>query len=145
MKRNKTIYAKKETVKRSWYLVDVSGKVLGRVATRLATYLRGKHKEIYSPHVDCGDYIVVINASKIRVTGKKNQQKQYFRHSGYPHGQKLLSFEVMLARKPAKVVQLAVAGMLPKNRLGRAMLKKLKIYCGGQHPHQAQNPEKLEV
>ncbi|MBU1027305.1 MAG: 50S ribosomal protein L13 [Candidatus Margulisbacteria bacterium] len=145
MKKNKTKYEKKETVKRDWYLVDVSGKVLGKFAVKLATYLRGKHKAIYTPHVDCGDYIVVINADKLVVTGKKMEQKIYFTHSGYPGGKKLLSLEEMMQRKPEKVVQLAVAGMLPKSKLGRKMLTKLKVYAGSAHPHKAQKLQKLEV
>lgn len=145
MKKNKTVYAKKENFIRNWYLVDAKNKILGRLAQRLAVYLRGKHKEIYSPHVDCGDFMLVVNAGKIRVTGKKQKQKTYFTHSGYPAGDKLLSFETMMAKSPAKVLRLAVAGMLPKNRLGRAMIKKLKVYAGEVHPHQAQKLEKLEV
>jgi large subunit ribosomal protein L13 len=145
MKKNRTVYARKETLKRDWYLVDAAGKVLGRVATKLATYLRGKHKPIFSPHVDCGDFIVVINADKIKVTGDKEKQKTYFSHSGYPGGDKLISFEKLLERSPEKVVQLAVSGMLPKNRLGRQMIKKLKIYAGEKHPHLSHKIQKLEV
>lgn len=145
MKKNKTLYPKKEEIKRDWYIVDASGKTLGRMATRVATYLRGKHKPIFSPHVDCGDYVVVINAARIWVSGKKQKQKIYFTHSDYPSGHKLLSFEEMIKRAPEKVIRLSVAGMLPKNRLGRQMLKKLKVYAGDRHPHQAQKLQKLEV
>lgn len=145
MKKNKTVYAKKETIKRDWFIADAKGKVLGRLAAKLATYLRGKHKPIYTPHVDCGDFLVLINAEKIRVTGKKTKQKTYFTHSGYPGGMKLLNFEKMMEKDPVKVIKLAVSGMLPKNRLGRQMIKKLKVYVGSDHPHKAQNPQKLEV
>lgn len=145
MKKNKTIFAKKEEMKRDWYVVDAADKVLGRISTKIATYLRGKHKPIFSPQVDCGDYVVIINADKVRVTGKKERQKLYFTHSGYPGGQKLLSFEKMMEKSPEKVILHAVAGMLPKNRLGRQILKKLKVYVGEKHPHQAQKLNKLEV
>lgn len=145
MKKNKTVYAKKDSVKRDWYIMDASGKTLGRMAVKLATYLRGKHKPIFSPHVDCGDYVVVINAARVWVSGKKKEQKTYFTHSGYPGGQKLLSFEEMIKRNPEKVIRLSVAGMLPKNRLGRQIIKKLKIYAGDKHPHRAQKMQKLEV
>lgn len=145
MKKNKSIFAKKEEVKRDWYLVDASGKILGRMATKIATYLRGKHKPIFSPHVDCGDYIVVVNAAKLRVSGKKEKQKHYFTHSGYPAGDKMLSFEKMMEKSPERVMRLAIAGMLPKNRLGRKIIKKLKIYPGAEHPHHAQKIQKLEV
>ncbi len=145
MKKNKTVFAKKEELKRDWYLVDAAGNVLGRMATKIATYLRGKHKPIFSPHIDCGDFVVVINAAKVRVTGKKEKQKLYFTHSGYPAGDKLLSFEKMMEKHPGKMIELAVAGMLPKNRLGRAIIKKLKIYSGAEHPYQSQKLKKLEV
>jgi large subunit ribosomal protein L13 len=145
MKKNKTVFAKKEEIKREWYLVDATGKVLGRMSTKISTYLRGKHKPIFSPQVDCGDYVVVINAAKVRVTGRKQKQKLYFTHSGYPAGDKLLSFEKMIEKRPEEVVRLSVAGMLPKNRLGRQVLKKLKIYPGAEHPHQGQKIHKLEV
>ena len=145
MKKNKTIFAKNETLKRDWFLMDASGKTLGRMATRLAVYLRGKHKPIFTPHVDCGDYIVVVNAAKVRLTGKKAESKLYFSHSGYPGGQKLITFEKMLEKSPEKVVRLAVAGMLPKNRLGRKIIKKLKIYAGEAHPHQTQKLAKLDI
>ena len=145
MKKNKTIFAKKEEIKRDWYLVDASEKVLGRMSTKIATYLRGKHKPIFSPQVDCGDYVVVINAAKVRVTGRKEKQKLYFTHSGYPAGDKLISFEKLMQKSPEKVIRLSVAGMLPKNRLGRQVLRKLKIYAGAKHPHQSQKLSKLEV
>lgn len=145
MKKNKTIFAKNETVKRDWYVVDAADKILGRVATRVATYLRGKHKPIYSPQADCGDFVVVINAEKVRVSGKKSKQKTYFTHSGYPGGAKTFTFEKMMEKNPEKVVRLSIAGMLPKNRLGRKMIKKLKIYPGAEHPHQVKNIQKLEV
>ncbi|MFH1683497.1 MAG: 50S ribosomal protein L13, partial [Candidatus Margulisiibacteriota bacterium] len=130
---------------RAWYLVDVSGKVLGRASTKIATYLRGKHKAIFSPQADCGDFIIVVNAAKVRVTGKKDKQKLYFTHSGYPGGDKLFSFEKMMEKKPEEVIRHSVAGMLPKNRLGRQIIKKLKIYSGAEHPHKSQKIEKLEV
>ena len=145
MKKNKTVYANKETIKRDWYLIDASGLILGRMSTKIATYLRGKHKAIYSPHVDCGDFIVVVNADKVRVSGKKVKQKTYFTHSGYPGGDKTLNFTKMMANDSTKVIHLAVAGMLPKNRLGRVMIKKLKVYAGQEQPHQAQKIKKLEV
>jgi large subunit ribosomal protein L13 len=145
MKRNKTVFAKKESVKRDWYLLDASGKVLGRMATKLAVYLRGKHKPIFTPSVDCGDFIVVVNAAKVRLTGKKAEQKIYFTHSGYPGGAKSLTFEKMMGKSPERVVRLAVEGMLPKNRLGRQMIKKLKIYAGTEHPHKSVKLQKLEV
>lgn len=145
MKKNKTKFAKRENMKRDWYLVDATGKVLGRMATRIAVYLRGKHKPIFSPQVDCGDFVVVINAAKVRITGRKEKQKLYFTHSGYPAGHKLLSYGEMMERGPERVVRLAVAGMLPKNRLGRAIIKKLKIYTGAEHPHKSVKLKKLEV
>lgn len=145
MKKNKTLYARQETVKRNWYEIDVSGVILGKVATKVATYLRGKHKTIYSPHVDCGDFIIIVNADKIRVSGKKEKDKMYFTHSGFPGGDKLLAFEEMMKRDPAKVLRHAVAGMLPKNRLGRQLIKKLKVYVGKEHPHKAHKIQKLEV
>ena len=117
----------------------------GRMSTKIATYLRGKHKPIFSPQADCGEFVVVINAAKLRVTGKKREQKLYFTHSGYPGGDKLLSFEKMMEKDPERVLRLAVAGMLPKNRLGRQVIKKLKIYAGEKHPHQAHKMQKLEV
>ncbi|MFH1826341.1 MAG: 50S ribosomal protein L13 [bacterium] len=145
MKKNKTIYARKETATHDWFIIDAAGKPLGKVATRAAVYLRGKHKAIFTPHVDTGDFIIVINAGKVRVSGKKDEQKTYFTHSGYPGGMKLLPFKDMIKRDPIKVIQLAVTGMLPKNRLGRQIIKKLKVYAGSEHPHNPKNIKKLEV
>lgn len=130
MKRKKTFIAKSEGLSRQWFRVDASDKVLGRLATKVATYLRGKHKPIFTPHVDCGDFIVVINAEKIRVTGKKLKGKMYFTHSGYPAGDKLLSYEKVAASFPERIIRLAVRGMLPHNRLGDKMINKLKIFKG---------------
>lgn len=141
----KTFFAKKEKIERNWYLVDAAGKTLGRLATRLATLLRGKHKPIFTPSVDCGDYVVVINAEKVRVTGKKEKDKLYFTHSGYPRGDKLLSLEKVRQTNPQRIIKLAVWGMLPKGRLGRIIFKKLKVYAGESHPHQAQKLERLEL
>ena len=141
----KTISAKPETVKRDWYIVDAEGKTLGRMAAEIAHRLRGKHKPEYTPHVDTGDYIVVINAEKVRVTGNKAKDKMYHRHSGYPGGLKSMSFEKLIERAPERVIQSAVKGMLPKGPLGRAMFKKMKVYAGGEHPHAAQQPKELTV
>ena len=137
--------AKKDLVEREWYLVDAEGKVLGRLASEIARRLRGKHKAIYTPYVDTGDFIVVVNAEKISLTGKKTSDKVYYHHSGYPGGIKAITAEKLLKVKPAELLRTAVKGMLPKNTLGRAMLKKLKIYKGVSHPHDAQNPKVLEV
>ncbi|MFO8153643.1 50S ribosomal protein L13 [Thioalkalivibrio sp.] len=141
----KTISAKPSEVERDWYLVDANGKTLGRLATEIARRLRGKHKPVYTPHVDTGDYIVVVNAEKIRVSGKKASDKMYYRHSGYPSGLKQANFAQMIERAPERVLELAVKGMLPKNPLGRAMFKKLKVYAGSQHRHAAQQPRPLEI
>jgi len=141
----KTYSAKPETVERDWYVVDAEGKTLGRLATEVASRLRGKHKPVYTPHVDTGDYIVVINADKVHVTGNKRSGKVYRRHSGYPGGLKSISFEKLILRKPEMVIELAVKGMLPRNPLGRAMYRKLKVYAGGEHPHAAQQPKELIV
>jgi large subunit ribosomal protein L13 len=141
----KTLSAKKAGIQRRWYLIDADDKVLGRMASRIATILRGKHKPIYTPHVDTGDHVIVINASKIRLTGNKRQEKFYAWHSGYPGGFKSILAGKLLAQRPQRVIELAVKGMLPKNKLGRAMLKKLKVYAGPDHPHQAQQPKPLEV
>lgn len=143
--RMKTYMAKPNEIKREWYLVDAKGKTLGRLASEIARILRGKHKPIYTPHVDCGDYVVVINAEKIKVTGKKLTDKIYYRHSGYMGGLKEIPLQRMLAEHPERVIELAVKRMLPKNRLGRKMFKKLKVYAGENHPHQAQKPRKLEI
>jgi large subunit ribosomal protein L13 len=141
----KTLSAKSETVERCWYVIDASGKVLGRLASEIARRLRGKHKPIYTPHVDTGDYIVVINASQIRVTGNKNQDKIYYRHSGYPGGIKSASFAQLLQKTPERIIEIAVKGMLPKGPLGRAMFRKLKVYAGPTHRHTAQQPKPLEL
>jgi large subunit ribosomal protein L13 len=132
-------------IHRKWYVVDAEGQVLGRLATRVATILRGKHKPTFSPHLDVGDHVVVINASKVQFTGRKLQSKQYRWHTGYIGGLKTVTAETMLRTHPERVIEWAVEGMLPKNRLGRAMAKKLKIYRGSEHPHEAQRPEPLEV
>ena len=136
---------KKGEVKREWYVVDAEGKILGRLASEIAKRLRGKHRPNFAPHVDVGDFIVVVNAEKIRLTGKKWDQKIYWRHSGYMGGLKLRTARQMLEKKPEELLRLAVKRMLPKNRLGRKLLKKLKIYAGPEHPHQAQNPKPLEL
>lgn len=141
----KTFSAKKNEIERKWYVVDAEDKVLGRMASRIAIRLRGKHRPIYTPHVDTGDFIVVINAEKVRLTGKKLKQKVYYRHSGYPGGIKSITAEKLQEKKPADLVRLVVKGMLPKNSLGRAMIKKLKVYAGGTHPHAAQKPEILDI
>lgn len=141
----KTISANAETVKRDWYIVDASGKTLGRMAAEIAHRLRGKHKPEFTPHVDTGDYIVVINAEKVRVTGNKAKDKMYHRHSGYPGGIKSMSFEKLIEKAPERTIQSAVKGMLPSGPLGRAMFKKLKVYAGEQHPHSAQQPQELNI
>ncbi|MBL4794298.1 MAG: 50S ribosomal protein L13 [Pseudomonadales bacterium] len=141
----KTYSAKPETVKRDWYIVDAEGKTLGRLATELASRLRGKHKPEFTPHVDTGDYIVVVNAEKIQVTGKKAQDKVYNRHTGYPGGLKSINFAGLIEAKPEMVIQLAVKGMLPRNILGREMARKLKVYAGSEHPHAAQQPQPLNL
>ena len=141
----KSFMATKEQLEHKWYLVDAGGAVLGRMASKIAPILMGKNKPTYTPHVDSGDYVVVINAEKIQVTGKKAQQKQYDYYTHYPGGHKYVSFADMMAKKPEKVIELAVRRMLPKNKLARKMLKKLKVYRGADHEHQAQNPEKIEV
>lgn len=141
----RTYMAKKETVERKWYLVDAEGQVLGRLAAKLARILQGKHKPIYTPHVDTGDFVVVVNAEKVRVTGKKLTQKMYQRYSGYPGGLKERLLGEMLARRPERVLELAVRRMLPKTKLGDKMFRKLKVYKGPHHPHQAQQPEPLTL
>ena len=141
----KTFSARPETVQHDWYVVDASDKVLGRLASEIARRLRGKHKSEFTPHVDTGDYIVVVNVDKLRVTGRKAQNKIYHRHSGYPGGIYSTSFEKLQARHPDRVLRLAVKGMLPKGPLGYAMLKKMKMYTGAAHPHTAQQPKQLEV
>ena len=140
-----TFTAKPETVVQDWYLVDATDKVLGRLATQIATRLRGKHKPEYTPHVDTGDHIVIVNAAKIRVTGDKINQKKYYRHSGYPGGSKETALSDELENNPERVIERAVKGMLPKNSLGRAMFRKLRVYAGPDHTHQAQQPKALEI
>jgi large subunit ribosomal protein L13 len=134
----KTYSPKAKDIKREWWVIDATDKALGRVAAQVANLLMGKHKPIYAPHIDTGDYVVVINAAKVKVTGKKAEQKIYYRHSGYPGGLKSPSFKELFDSHPTQVMEYAVKGMLPHNRLGRAMLKKLKVYPGTEHPHQAQ-------
>jgi large subunit ribosomal protein L13 len=141
----KTWNAKPGEVQRRWYLVDAEGQILGRLATRIADTLRGKDKPEYTPHVDTGDFVVVVNAEKIRVTGKKLDEKMYYRHSGYPGGLRERPLREQLERRPTEVLRLAVKGMLPRNRLSRAQLTKLKIYAGPEHPHEAQAPEPLDL
>ena len=136
-----TVMAKKGEVVRKWHLVDANGKTLGRLASRIAIILRGKHKPIFTPHVDTGDFVIVVNASKIALTGKKWKEKLYIHHSGYPGGLKTTTAEKIRERFPERLITMAVQGMLPKNKLGRSMLKKLKVYAGEAHPHQAQQPE----
>lgn len=139
----KTPFASKKKVERKWYLIDAEGAILGRLATKIATYLRGKNKPVFTPNIDTGDFIIVVNADKIRLTGKKLEKKIYYHHSGYPGGLKAESAKDLLKRKPEKIIIDAVWGMLPKGRLGRSLLKKLKVYKGPDHPHKAQNSEKL--
>lgn len=141
----KTFSAKPAEVKRDWFVVDADGKTLGRLASEIALRLRGKHKAEYTPHVDTGDYIVVVNAEKVAVTGNKAKNKMYYRHTGYIGNLKSASFEKMIERKPEQVIELAVKGMLPKNPLGRAMFKKLKVFVGAEHQHAAQQPKPLEI
>ena len=141
----KTFVTKPAEVDRKWYVVDADGQTLGRLATKLAETLRGKHKTIYSPSVDCGDYVIVINAEKIAVTGNRMDDKMYHRHSGYPGGLTSVTLRRLLETYPERAIQSAVKGMLPKNSLGRQMLKKMKVYAGTDHPHQAQQPETLEL
>ena len=140
-----TFSAKAEQVQRDWYVVDAAEKTLGRLASEIAHRLRGKHKAEYTPHVDTGDYIVVINAEKIQVTGAKTTDKMYHHHTGYPGGLKSISFEKLIDKVPERVIQSAVKGMLPRNPLGRAMFKKLKVYAGDEHPHTAQQPQTLNI
>ena len=141
----KTVSARKETVTRQWYVVDASGKTLGRLCTEIANRLRGKHKPEFTPHVDTGDYIVVVNAEKIVVTGNKTTDKLYQHHTGYPGGIKSISFDKLLLKSPEMIIEKAVKGMMPKNKLSRAMLSKLKVYAGNDHPHSAQQPTLLEI
>ncbi len=141
----KTPILKEEQIERKWYIVDAKDQVLGRMCTPIANKLRGKDKPCFSPHMDCGDFVIVINADKIKLTGNKMEDKKYARHSGYPGGYREQSAKELLAKKPTKAVELAVRGMLPKNRLRDKFMKKLKLYTGEEHPHEAQNPEPLNT
>ena len=136
---------KKRDIERRWYLIDANGKILGRLASFIATRLRGKHKPIYTPHADTGDFIIVINAEKVRLTGNKLKDKVYYRHTGYIGSLKSITAEKLLQKKPENLIRFAVEGMLPKNRLGRKLIKKLKVYAGSDHPHEPQKPEILEI
>ena len=141
----KTFSAKPSDVQRNWFIVDAEGKTLGRLASAIASTLRGKNKAIYTSHIDTGDFVVVVNAEKVKVTGNKETQKNYYRHSGYPGGLKTTSLKEMRARRPERILEFAIAGMLPRTTLGRQQLKKLKVYNGGEHPHGAQNPTPLSL
>ena len=143
-RKMKSYIAKPSDIERKWYVVDAEGKTLGRLATEVATVLRGKHKPTYTPHMDCGDYVIVVNAEKVEVTGKKRKEKVYKRHTGYPGGLREITFEKLLDKKPDEIVRHAVKGMMPKGKLGRQMYKKLKVYVGPEHNHNAQKPEVLE-
>jgi large subunit ribosomal protein L13 len=141
----KTYTPKAADIQRRWLLVDAEDKVLGRLASEIAKLLRGKHKPMYTPHLDTGDFVIVVNAEKVRLTGSKVDRKTYFRHSGYMGGERLIPFRDMQAKHPERIIELAVKGMLPKNNLGRLMRRKLKVYAGPEHPHEAQQPETIEV
>jgi len=141
----RTFMAKREEAERNWYVVDAENKVLGRLASELAKILRGKHKPQFTPHVDTGDYVIVVNAEKVSLTGNKLKNKVYYSHSGYPGGIKSVTAEDLKAKRPEDLIRFAVKGMLPKNRLGRKLFKKLKVYAGGEHPHQAQQPKPIEI
>ena len=141
----KTYMAKKSDIKRDWYVIDAEGQTLGRLAAKVATVLRGKHKAIYTPHVDCGDYVIVINAEKVNLTGNKLDQKMYYNHSGYPGGLRERNARTMKEQYPEEMVERAIKGMLPKGRLGRQMYKKLFVYSGNEHKHMAQQPKKLKM
>ena len=141
----RTLYVKETEIERKWHLIDADGVTLGRLATKVATLLRGKHKPSFTPHQELGDYVVIVNAERVNVTGRKRQQKMYYKHSGYPGALRTESFATMIKRKPEHVVEHAIRGMLPKNRLGRKLFKNVKVYAGPSHPHQAQQPEKLEI
>jgi large subunit ribosomal protein L13 len=141
----KTYSVKAGEIQRDWYVVDARDQVLGRLATEIAHVLRGKHKPTYSPHLDVGDFVVVVNAAEVRLTGKKAEQKEYFRHSGFMGGERLIPFRRMIERYPERVIRLAVKGMLPKNTLGRQMLRKLKVYGGAEHPHAPQKPQPFQT
>jgi large subunit ribosomal protein L13 len=141
----KSFIAKKETAQHDWYLIDAADKTLGRLAAEIAYRLRGKHKPVYTPHVDTGDFIVVVNAEKVRLTGKKLADKKYYHYTGYPGGMRVNTAGDLLKKKPTQLLEIAVKGMLPKNSLGRSMFKKLKVYTGANHPHDAQKPQTLEL
>lgn len=141
----KTHTPKADEIQRQWWVVDAANKPLGRLATELARILRGKHKPIYTPHLDTGDFVVILNAEKVMLTGGKADKKEYFRHSGYMGGERFIPYRKMLAKHPERIIEIAVKGMLPKNALGRDMYRKLKVYAGSEHPHQSQNPQPLEV
>ena len=141
----KTYSAKPETVERDWYVIDAAGKTLGRLATEVARRLRGKHKPVYTPHVDTGDYIIVVNADKVHVTGKKETDKVYYHHTGFPGGIKSITLGKLRQKQAERIIEIAVKGMLPKNRLGRAMYRKLHVYAGPEHRHAAQQPKALEI
>ncbi|HSG47984.1 MAG TPA: 50S ribosomal protein L13 [Longimicrobiales bacterium] len=141
----KTYTPKADDIQRDWWVVDAAGAPLGRLAAEIARVLRGKHKAMFTPHLDTGDHVIVVNASQVKLTGKKADQKTYFRHSGYMGGERHIPFKRMVARHPERVIELAVRGMLPKNALGRTLRKKLRVYPGDQHPHQGQNPKVLEI
>ena len=145
MTTNKTYSPKASEIERSWHVVDAADLPLGRLASEVAQILRGKHKPIYAPHIDTGDFVIVVNADKVAVSSNKSQSKIYYRHSGYPGGIKAETFESLLARRPEAIIERAVRGMLPKNKLGRQMLKKLKVYAGPDHPHEAQRPQPLDL
>ncbi|MFA5523657.1 MAG: 50S ribosomal protein L13 [Tissierellales bacterium] len=141
----KSFVAKPNEIERKWYIIDADGKTLGRISTEIASILRGKHKPIFTPHVDTGDYVIVINAEKVVLTGKKLEQKAYRYHTGYPGGLKEVPYSKLIEKNPEKIISLAVKGMLPKNSLGRSMFKKLKVYKGSEHKHEAQKPEVYEI
>ncbi|HCK93781.1 MAG TPA: 50S ribosomal protein L13 [Gammaproteobacteria bacterium] len=141
----KTFSAKPSDIKRKWLILDAEGKTLGRISTEIARVLRGKHKPEYTPHMDLGDFVIVVNASKVRITGNKFNDKMYYRHTGYPGGIRGMNFKKLVAEHPDRVIELAVKGMLPKNALGRAMYRKLKVYAGAEHPHAAQQPEEMKI
>ena len=143
--RMKSFIEKPQNVERKWFIVDAEGKTLGKVASRVASILRGKHKSTFTPHVDCGDYVIVINAEKVEVTGRKRKNKIYKRHTGYPGGLKEVTFQQLQAAKPEEIIKHAIKGMMPKRKLSRQMYKKLKVYAGPEHGHAAQKPEMLEV
>jgi large subunit ribosomal protein L13 len=141
----KTVYVNKETATKNWFVVDAEGQVLGRLASKVALVLRGKNKASFSPHVDCGDNIVIINADKVRMTGNKMEEKQYIRHTGYPGGQRTTTPDALMKKKPERIIEMAVKGMLPKNRLGNAIFKNLHVYTGPEHKHEGQKPVTLDI